>query len=412
MPSGRGLVVFGGGIALWLAARAIGSPDLHMVAVGVAILPFASALFVRWSRARLSVTRRLSHTKVQPGQRITVKLEVENAALATTSFILVEDQLPPTLGRSARLVLSGIPGRNSQQVSYSLVCRSRGRFSIGPLRMDLSDPFALTKVRMEFGERDDLVVYPEVEDLDQTPASHYGSGAGESASRQLFRTAEEFYTMREYMLGDDLRRIHWPSVARRGKLMIRQDESARRSLATIVLDTRRGAFGQAYAEPFERAVSVAATLGVHLSRGGFALRLSTSGARPVPVSEEGFLDALALVSHMPTRPLPALLTPLRTSAVPDTTLVVVTAPPQPAEVAALIRVGSVFGPKTAALIYPIDPQRLPSAQRDNLVDLASSARMSLVRAGWDVVVLPPSGRLQDVWDANSTKHPRAIGSFR
>src|SRR6266498_73021 len=265
MPSGRGLVVFAGGIALWLAARAIGSPDLHMVAVGVTILPFASALFARWSRARLTVTRRLSHTKVRPGQRITVELEVENAAAAPTSFILVEDRLPPTLGRPARLVLSGIPGRNSQRVTYSLVCRTRGRFSIGPLRMDLSDPFALTKVRLEFGDRDDLVVFPEVEELDRAPSSQYGSGAG------------EFYTMREYVLSDDLRRIHWPSVARRGKLMIRQDESARRSLATIVLDTRLGAFGQSYSEPFERAVSVAATLGVHLSRSGFALRLATGG---------------------------------------------------------------------------------------------------------------------------------------
>src|SRR6266540_2992358 len=408
MPSGRGLVVFAGGIALWLAARAIGSPDLHMVAVGVAILPFASALFVRWSRARLSVTRRLSHTKVQPGQRITVELEVENAALATTSFILVEDQLPPTLGRSARLVLSGIPGRNSQQVSYSLVCRSRGRFSIGPLRMDLSDPFALTKVRMEFGERDDLVVYPEVEDLDQTPASHYGSGAGESASRQLFRTAEEFYTMREYMLGDDLRRIHWPSVARRGKLMIRQDESARRSLATIVLDTRVGAFGPAYTEPFERAVSVAASLGLHLSRGGFALRLAAGQLRPVHVSADAFLESLAAVSHSPTRPLGSMLVPLRTSAVPETTLVVVTAPPQPAEVASLVRIGTVFGPKIAAFIHPIDPATLPEGQRNTLVEKATTARISLIRAGWQVFVLPPKGRLQDVWHGNSKRLPAVI----
>jgi uncharacterized protein (DUF58 family) len=409
MPSGRGLVVFGGAIALWIAARFVGSPDLHIVAVGVAVLPFASALFVRWSRTRLQVTRRLSHTKVRPGQRVTVELEVENDAPTSTSFILVEDKLPPTLGRPARLVLSGIPGRNAQRVSYSMVCRTRGRFSIGPLRMDLSDPFALTKVRLEFAERDDLIVYPEVEELDSTPSSQYGSGAGESASRQLFRTAEEFYTMREYVLGDDLRRIHWPSVARRGKLMIRQDESARRSLATVVLDTRVGAFGQAYTEPFERAVSVAASLGVHLSRGGFALRLAAGQLRPVSVSEDAFLEALSSVSHAPTRPLGTLLVPLRTSAVPDTTLVVVTAPPQPAEVAAMVRVGSVFGPKIAAFIHPIDPATLPDGQRATLVDKATTARMSLIRAGWQVFVLPPQGRLQDVWHANWKRLPAAIG---
>ena len=408
MPSGRGLVVFGGAIALWIAARFVGAPDLHIVAVGVAVLPFASALFVRWGRARLRVTRRLSHTKVRPGQRVTVELEVENDAPTSTSFILVEDKLPPTLGRPARLVLSGIPGRNGQRVTYSMVCRTRGRFSIGPLRMDLSDPFALTKVRLEFAERDDLIVYPEVEDLDTTPSSQYGSGAGDSASRQLFRTAEEFYTMREYVLGDDLRRIHWPSVARRGKLMIRQDESARRSLATVVLDTRVGAFGQAYTEPFERAVSVAASLGVHLSHAGFGLRLAAGQLRPLSVSEEGFLEALASVSHAPTRPLSTMLVPLRTSAVPDTTLVVVTAPPQAPEVAAMVRVGTVFGPKIAAFIHPIDPATLPDGQRATMVDKATTARLSLIRAGWQVFVLSPQGRLQDVWHANSKRLPAAI----
>src|SRR3954454_2086718 len=409
MPSGRGLVVFGGAIIMWIAARFVGAPELHMVAVGIAVLPFASGLLVRWSRARLQVTRRLSHTKVQPGQRVTVELEVENGAPTSPSFILVEDRLPPTLGRPARLVLSGIPGRNSQRVSYSMVCRTRGRFSIGPLRMDLSDPFALTKVQLEFSERDDLVVFPEVEELNRTPSSQYGSGAGESASRQLFRTAEEFYTMREYVLGDDLRRIHWPSVARRGRLMIRQDESPRRSLATVVLDTRVGAFGQAYSEPFERAVSVAASLGVHLSRSGFALRLAAGQLRPIPVTEEAFLEALASASHTPTRPLGAMLVPLRTSAVPDTTLVVVTAPPQPADVAAMVRIGTIFGPKMAAFVYPLDPETLPDGQRNTMVDQATTARLSLVRAGWDVFVLPPQGRLQDLWHANSRKLPAVTG---
>ena len=67
MPSGRGLVVFAGALLMWIAARFVGAPELHMVAVGIALLPFASALLVRWSKARLQVTRRLSHTKVQPG---------------------------------------------------------------------------------------------------------------------------------------------------------------------------------------------------------------------------------------------------------------------------------------------------------------------------------------------------------
>ena len=231
---------------------------LHIVAVGVALLPLAAGGFARWSRANLEVTRRLSATRVVPGQRVRIELEVENRSPATTSFVLLEDEVPPALGRPARLVLTGLPARSSQRVAYSVMCRTRGRYHIGPLRIDISDPFALTKLRLEYPDRDELVVFPEVEELRAGLSSQFGSGAGESASRHLFRTGEEFFTMREYQVGDDLRRIHWPSVARRGRLMIRQDESARRSLATVFLDTRLSALGHAHTPSFEKATTSSA----------------------------------------------------------------------------------------------------------------------------------------------------------
>jgi uncharacterized protein (DUF58 family) len=276
----------------------------------------------------------------------------------------------------------------------------------------MSDPFALTRVRLEFRDRDDLVVFPEVEPLSGPAGSQFGSSSGDSSSRHLFRTGDEFYTMREYVLGDDLRRIHWPSVARRNRLMIRQDESARRSLATVLLDTRVSSFGQSHTPAFEKAVSAAATLGVHLSRGGFALRLAAGTPRPVPVTEEAFLESLASVGHARSRPLSQMLLALRTSAVPDTTLAVVTSPLPGAEVATLTRVGSVFGTKVAVLVYPTDPAGLPPDPREKLEGQAQSARLSLARAGWDVYLILPTGRLQDVWHTSRKRLPIATGSSR
>jgi uncharacterized protein (DUF58 family) len=410
MPSGRAYIVFAAGIGLWFAARMVGSPDLHIVAVGLVILPLAAGGYARWSRARLSVTRRLSATKVMPGQRVRIELQVENRSPAGTSFILLEDQMPAALGRPARLVIPGLPARNSTRTHYSVMCRTRGRYPIGPLRMDVSDPFVLTKIRLEYTERDDLIVFPEVEDLRAGISSQFGSGAGESTSKHLFRTGEEFFTMREYQTGDDLRRIHWPSVARRGRLMIRQDESARRSLATVVLDTRVSSIGQTHSPPFEKAVSVAASIGVHLARSGYALRLCAGPGRPVSTSEEAFLEALATAAHSPSRPLASMLLQLRTSAVADTTLAMVTAPLPPTEVAALTRVGTVFGPKVAVLVYPVDPATLPPERRAKLEGQATTCRLSLARAGWDVFLLGPSGRLQDVWHTNRKKLPATVAS--
>jgi len=397
VPSGRGVLVFAAGIALWAAARIAGSPALHMVAVGLVVLPFASALFARWSRQRLRVRRRLSDQRVAPGTRVLVDLEIENEAPAPTSFLLLEDRVPPSLGRPARLVLAGISARARQRASYTLTPQARGRYTLGPLVVDISDPFALTRMRMEFDQRDELVVIPEVEELEAGSSSPFGQTSGLSLARHLFRTGEEFYTMRPYQEGDDLRRIHWPSVARSGELMIRQDESSRRASAVLFLDTRESALGKVRAPAFERAVSAAASVGVLLARYGFSMTLATSQMSPMPVTEERMLEALAGIGHDTSRALSAGLTRLRSVAAGDVTLVAVTAPPPPTELTALIRSGVVFGPKIAILVYPVDPETLPPDRQAHLEGRATSARLSLSRSGWEVLIVPPSGRLRDVW---------------
>jgi uncharacterized protein (DUF58 family) len=397
MPSGRGIAVFFAGLAMWLVARIIGSPGLEVVGVGLAALPLIAACFVRWGRRRLAVRRRLSDIRVAPGTRVTVQIEVENRSPAATSFLLLEDRLPSALGRPARLVLSGVPGHQSQQVTYTVLPQSRGRYQLGPLLVDISDPFALVRQRLEFDEREELLVTPEVEDLMGTPESSFGANFGASRTRNLFRTGEEYYTMRQYQEGDDLRRIHWPSVARTGALMIRQDETSRRSSGLVFLDSREGAIGQTRGPAFERAVSVAATLGVTLARGGFTLRLATADAAPAPLSEERFLEALASVAHAQVRSIGPALAHLRAGASSDTTLVYVGAPPLPGELTTVIRSGGAFGPKLAVLVYPIEPDTLPPERQAQLEGRATQARLALTRAGWDCIVLPPSARLRDRW---------------
>lgn len=397
-------MVLAAGIGLWLAARIAGSPTLHMVGVGLVVLPFAAVLFARRGHERLRVRRRLSDARVAPGHRVEVRIEVENEAWNPTPFLLLEDQVPAALGGAARLVLGGIPPRGKQQVSYSLVANSRGRYRLGPLSIDVSDPFALTRTCLDFDAREDLVVTPEVEMLEGGPASPFGVASGLSRTKHVFRTGDEFYTMRPYQQGDDLRRIHWRSVARTGELMIRQDESTRRAASVLFLDTRESAIGRIHTPAFEKAVSVAASVGVFLTRHGFSLRLATSRMPPTPATEEQLLDTLSGCSHDTSRALSVGLVRLRIAAAADAALVVVTSPPLRAELASLTRAGAAFGPKLAILIYPIDPDTLSPPHSVELEDRASAAHLTLSRAGWEVLLLPPSGKLRDVWHVTrSTK---------
>jgi uncharacterized protein (DUF58 family) len=243
------------------------------------------------------------------------------------------------------------------------------------------------------------VVTPEVEDLSRSPDPATGGTFGASRATQLFRTGEEFYTMRPYHEGDDLRRIHWPSVARTGALMIRQDETSRRASGLVFLDSRMQSIGQTHTPAFERAVSAAASVGFLLANNGFSLRLATADTPPAVLSLDRFLDALAGVSHAGARSIGPALVNLRTGASPDTTLVLVAAPPVPTELATLIRAGAGFGPKLALLVHPFDPSTLPPERQAQLEGRATQARLAMTRGGWDCLVLSPSGSLVERWHA-------------
>ncbi|MDP8956313.1 MAG: DUF58 domain-containing protein [Actinomycetota bacterium] len=412
MPTARGWAAFGSGLVLWGAARLMGSPDLHMVAVGVFILPLFAALFVHWNRLRLDVHRHVSPSRAFPDAPVTVTLTVRNHGPGTVPFLLLEDALPPELARPARVVVGGVPARNEQDVSYRIGPRQRGQYSLGPTSMWITDPFGLARIRIESAAEGRLVVYPRVEDVTASEMAVRGTGRGDSKARELHRSAAEFYTMREYVMGDDLRRIHWPSVARTQQLMIRQDEATRRSAATVLLDNRAVTLGPVGSPGFERAVSIVASIGRSLAAAGFALHFATIDSPSEPVSEERLLEILAAVGHSRQRELAGALAALKGRSVADSSLLVVGAPPIAAEIEALIRAGTRFGGKTAVLVDPADRLELRPEAAAEMEARTHAARARLQQARWLVCAVRMGERLAEAWTKDGKTARRAtVASF-
>jgi len=121
---------------------------------------------------------------------------------------------------------------------------------------------------------------------------------------------EDFYTLREYQMGDDLRRVHWPYSAKTEKLMIRQMETPWRSRALVVLDIRPSAYESS--EAFEKAVSGAASVISHLVESGFDADLWSGDPRPVDTTRyAAAMERLALVTADDTIDLVAATSELR-----------------------------------------------------------------------------------------------------
>jgi uncharacterized protein (DUF58 family) len=144
------------------------------------------------------------------------------------------------------------------RAAYRLPTERRGVFEIGPLTAHLRDPFGLAENVVEAAPATKLTVYPKVVPIEPLPHTlGHDPHAGADHPTALGRGGEDFYGLREYQTGDDLRRVHWKSTARTGELMIRQDEMPWQGRATVVLDLRLSVHD---AVTLERAISAAASI--------------------------------------------------------------------------------------------------------------------------------------------------------
>jgi uncharacterized protein (DUF58 family) len=176
--------------------------------------------------------------------------------------------------RSTTFLLEPVGPSGSISVSYSLPTERRGLFEVGPLELVLEDPFGMAERRMRAAPPTRLVVFPRVEPLVLPAGRGVNDQRVDHPRAGLVGRHDELYSLRPYAVGDDLRRVHWPSTAHRGELTIRQDQMPGQDELTILLDLRRTVHTDASAE---RAISVAASVAIAAARAGQTVRLVSTG---------------------------------------------------------------------------------------------------------------------------------------
>ena len=300
--TGRGRAFLAAGGAAVLCSLALGQRDLLRVGVLLVVLPLVSALLLGRTRYRLALTRTIAPVRVVAGVSARVRLELDNLSRIGTRLLLAEDRVPYALGVPPRFVMDRLAGGRRAAVTYSLRSEVRGRYEIGPLRLWLTDAFGMCELVRSFTATDPLVVVPRTWPLTPVRAGGRWAGTGDSVARTAAAAGEDDVSTREYRHGDDLRRVHWRSTARRGELMVRTDEQPRQMRATVLLDTRtEGHRGDGPASSFEWAVSAAASVAVLLSGQGYGVRVLVEGTAvpwTAPNAGEGagaLLDGLAVV---------------------------------------------------------------------------------------------------------------------
>ncbi|MCP3913885.1 MAG: DUF58 domain-containing protein [Actinomycetia bacterium] len=296
--SGWLTAILGG--AVMLAGRVLGQLEFLLLGAGILGLVVFAFLRVWTTRLKLAVARQVTPSRVHAGSPARVDLRILNQSRRPTPVLRLNDAVSGT--RGANLLLAPLGTGERTKVAYRLPTDRRGRLEIGPLRIRLTDPFGLASIDLEGAGKTEITVFPRVDrilPLHRTTGQDPHSDAVHANS--LGRSGDEFYALRQYQVGDSLRRVHWPSTARHDELMIRQDELPWQGRVTVILDVNPLAYGS-NSESFEKAVSAAASIiAAAISRGDHARLVTTAGHDFAMATTRGELDrhleALALVEQ-------------------------------------------------------------------------------------------------------------------
>jgi uncharacterized protein (DUF58 family) len=324
---GRGVLALG--VLCWIIAIVFGSVALYPVAAGlVIVVPLALA----WARITLRqphLSRRWERQDLIERDDVGIQIDLEHEPGVPLPSVLAYERIG-RLGEREVELRSESPGRH--EGSYRLRDVPRGRHRFEPVRLSIADPFGLAEARLTLDDRQTLVVYPRLVELERL---FFDGGAGpEHGRRLLLRRPVGFdlHSVRDYQQGESLRRVHWPSTARRGSLMVKELEDSPRDEVAVLLDADPAAVtGSPPDSSFDVAVRAAGSiLRAQVRSGRRCVLLLNNAARETQViSADGpewqrALELLAAVEPDAQSPAASLLRSADAPASRSLELVVVT----------------------------------------------------------------------------------------
>lgn len=404
----RGVGLAVAGVVATVAGVTIGAVDLVRMGTLAVLLVVAALVGVGLldparGRHRLQVARSVTPNPVHAGSRADVEVAVlatDTAGRARLAGLRLGEQASAELsgGRPLRAHVTRTPNRVA--LGYPVVAARRGRWALGPLVVTRTDPFGVARATTTLGEHADVAVWPAVTAL-PVPREIL-TGEPDRVALGARAPSTDDAALRDYRLGDDLRRVHWRSSARRGELMVRSDERAGMRPVSVLLDlpTRQTSV--------EWSVSLAASVALAMLDAGHPVRLvggpddgpgpARSGARHVHGRASGNARAELLdrtidldVAESPAAAEAQLLAAAHLLQTTDAGGEIV-----------LAVLGPLTAPTRAALAHLTDTAQgwamvrtgdgTPTQQRD-----AEHTVRALRRAGWRACPVTPGEDVGECW---------------
>jgi uncharacterized protein (DUF58 family) len=380
--SGRAIAL---GLVAVLAAWSFGSVPIAVVALGLVLAGTSARLWAHFAARGVTAVRLLAGTAHVEGDDVTLTLEVRGRRFLPIGSITVHRPVGPLGDGELRI------GRGRTDMVVERL--PRGRYTLAPAEIVLEDPLGLERVTTLVGPPLCLTVRPRI--VEPAVLFSHGGRREQGGRRARLRgpSGFELHAVRDYRDGEPLRAVHWPSTARRSRLMVKDMDDAPRDDVVVVLDQDPSALaGDRGSSSFDAAVRAAGSVvRAHAARGRRTALLLT-GAAPEIVRVRSLardwtiaLDALAGAEPDARTDLASVLSDPRLPAARAADLVVVTGRPA---VVADVLCGRRRDGRLAALVavdVPTYAGASPSAAAPSLLRAAAAGvAIAVVRAGEDL----------------------------
>jgi uncharacterized protein (DUF58 family) len=321
---------------------------------GIVLISYA------WAKSlslRLDLERNLEFEWVQVGDRIYERFRIYNYGWIPALWVEIWDD--STIPDYAAHQIKVVKPKDWIQWNTTAICSHRGEFSLGPTTLHTCDPFGLFRVTLHYPSTVDLIVLPPVlplPSMDIVPGGRVGEGALLS---NVIERSVSASSVREYIPGDSLRWIHWPTSARRDEFYVRVFDATPSGDWWILLDMDRTVhFGEELDATEEYGVVLAASLANQGLRAGQAVGFISHEENLIwipPLAGDGqrweIMHALASIS-LGERPLRDLLGGIAPSLGHHTSLVVITPSLDPGWTEELVRLSRQGIVSTVLLLDP------------------------------------------------------------
>jgi uncharacterized protein (DUF58 family) len=350
----RGRMTLALGLGTYVTAWAFGANALYAPAVGLVLVAAVALAWTQLLARPFRLHRSVDRQQPVEGDNVLVKIELEAEGGVLPGGVLLHD---PAGGLGERDVTVERDG-GRLRTAYRVENVPRGRYRFTDAEVSVLDPFGLSRRDQKLPDTGALLVYPRL-----TPLASLFSERGlrsHGAGRVLLRRPAgfELHSVREYQSGESLRRVHWPSTARRQQLMVKELEDAPRDEVAVVLDAQSGFGGGTPPDSsFDAQVRAAGSiLWAHARRGRHSRLLVTSGIAPETVSVRSYerdwpraMEGMAAAEQTGRRPLEAFLADDTGDAARASDLVVVTPALRPGLVEAIL--GRAAGHQHVSVVY-------------------------------------------------------------